>query len=91
MVRVLFKWTLSKSRLNGYTTEWVEVTSSVPHGSILGPTLFLMYINDLTDALNLSKCLMFADDDKIFKDIKNSTEFSSLQKDIDSMLRWCHI
>ena len=64
-----FKSYLSNRRqrvvLKGFDSEWVDVTSGVPQGSILGPTLFLMYINDLPDALHHARCLLFADDAKV--------------------------
>ena len=75
--------------LKGCTTDWVKVTSGVPQGSILGPTLFLMYINDLPDTLRNAKCLLFADDAKIFKEVQCVQDCRLLQFDINSMLRWC--
>ena len=75
--------------LNGYTTDWVSVTSGVPQGFILGPTLFLIYINELPDVLLHSKCLLFADDAKIFKNIQSVDDCHLLQNDIMGLTQWC--
>jgi len=52
--------------LNGCAAEWIEVLCGVPHGSVLGPLLFLIYVNELPKIVN-SSINMFADDTKIWK------------------------
>ena len=56
--------------LNGQTSEWRDVISGVPQGSVLGPLLFLIYINDLPDGLT-SLCKIFADDTSLFSKVHN--------------------
>ena len=51
--------------LLGCNSEWIRVKSGVPEGSVLGPLLFLIYINDIDDSVS-SKLLKFADDTKVF-------------------------
>ena len=61
-----------------------DVTSGIPQGSILGPVLFTIFINDLPDNLNVH-CKVFADDTKIYEDVKKSEQ---IQKDLYSMQKW---
>ena len=57
--------------LDGSTFEWVPVTSGVPQGSILGPLLYLLFINDMPDCTEHSILSLFADDAKCFRIINN--------------------
>ena len=50
---------------NGQRSSWEVIKSGVPQGSVLGPPLFLIYINDLSDVLT-SACKIFADDTSLF-------------------------
>jgi len=56
--------------LNGQLSEWVPVWSGVPQGSVLGPLLFIFYVNDIPDLIQGS-VRMFADDTKIYSIIKS--------------------
>ena len=73
--------------VNGASSEYVSVESGVPQGSVLGPTLFLLYINDLPDGLT-STPRLFADDTACHKKVKNSNDQSSLQNDLDKLADW---
>jgi hypothetical protein len=72
--------------MNSYS-EWAPVTSGIPQGSVLGPILFVIYINDLPDNLK-SECYMFADDTKVFKDINDIEDNKILQNDIQELENW---
>lgn len=67
----------------------IKVHSGVPEGSHLGPPLFNLFINDFQQILSFSDGLMFADDIKIFKIIKNVSDCLELQKDIEVFEKWC--
>jgi hypothetical protein len=62
--------------------------SGVPQGTSLGPLLFLIMINDLPDVLNNSKCLLFADDVKVYRTITKVHDCNLLQEDINRILLW---
>ena len=59
--------------INGTHSSWTRVGSGVPQGSILGPILFLLYINDMPDVVTNSLIVMFADNTKCFKVIDSLT------------------
>ena len=65
------------------------VTSGIPQGSVLGPILFVLYINDLPEVVDSkSMIFLFADDTKIFRRIDSQADNTQLQKDIDSLIEW---
>ena len=72
----------------GATSKERKVTSGVPQGSILGPMLFLLYVNDLPNTVNTSKVACFADDTKILKQVDNLQDTAGLQNDIISLNGW---
>lgn len=67
------------------------VTSGVPQGSILGPLLFTLYVNDIPSCIKHSKCLMYADDLKIYRPVCTVRDCLLLQKDIDCLSEWCSV
>lgn len=76
-----------KVGVNQQDSEWRAVTSGVPQGSVLGPVLFLIYINDIDSNL-VSKLLKFADDSKMCKNVQKTNDFELLQQDLDRLHEW---
>lgn len=64
-----------------------DVLSGIPQGSVLGPLLFIMFINDLPNSVN-SQVKIFADDTKVFKAIESLADNISLQSDLDKLMKW---
>ena len=73
--------------MNGVRSEWIDVTSGVPQGSVLGPVLFTIFINDLPERV-LSMMCLYADDSKIFREICSRKDADMLQRDLDSSVQW---
>lgn len=74
---------------NGVST-WKKVTSGVPQGSITGPLLFPLYVNDIPDIIS-STAKMFADDTKVYRKIKSKADCDLLQHDLNKLAAWSRI
>ena len=66
----------------------ISVTSGVPQGTVLGPLLFLEYVNDLPDCIQHSTIRLFADDCILHRPIQSESDAILLQEDINSLFTW---
>ena len=73
--------------LNGVASEWVKVESGVPQGSVLGPILFIIYINDLDENIK-NKLLKFADDTKLLGNVGREEGVKEIQEDLLHIEEW---
>ena len=73
--------------INGSISEEAAVTSGIPQGSVLGPLLFVIYINDLPQIVK-NEARIFADDTKLFTRSDNKEARASLQNDLDYLHQW---
>ena len=73
--------------VNGTHSSWENVTSGVPQGSVLGPALFLIYINDILEKIQ-SKMKLFADDSIVYREILSVDDHYILQRDLDLLADW---
>ena len=74
-------------RVNGESSKSASVLSGIPQGTVLGPLLFVIYINDILDNVD-SDGLLFADDAKIFRSILCKEDSLKLQGDIAKLEEW---
>ena len=77
-------------RIGSFTSGTKPVNYEVPQGSVLGPLLFILYVNDVTSVIKSSKFLMYADDLVFYTSSnKASLAHERLQSDIDNVFSWC--
>lgn len=74
--------------LEGARSSSAAVRSGVPQGTVLGPLLFLAYINDLPDVVKSSNVRLFADDSSLFRKIHTQQDKDLLQKDLTHLEDW---
>lgn len=72
---------------SNFASNWAPVTSGVPQGSVLGPLLFLLFINDVSFVIKNCVIKLYADDIKLYP--KKGTTFAQIQSDINSVVDFC--
>jgi len=86
-IREFLSGRTQRVRVDGKLSEEVRVTSGVPRGSVLGPILFLAYVNDISKNME-STIRLFADDCVIYKKIIKPEDMDKLQRDLDRLGKW---
>ena len=86
------KWVKFRNQkvvLDGEMSDPVPVTPGVPHGKVLSPLMFLLYINDINQNIN-SKIRLFADDCVLYREINPKLDCLEVQQDLQKLVYWSH-
>ena len=78
--------------INGLESSLLDISCGVPQGSVLGPTLFLLFINDLNSVINNSGHKLYADDTVLYSKCTLDDDVTlrlKLQEDLDNVSAWC--
>ena len=73
----------------GHISAPIDIISGVPQGTVLGPLLFLLYINDLPECIT-SSCSLFADDCLLYRKIESAEDCRALQCDLSKIETWAN-
>ena len=74
--------------VEGATSEEVSVLSGVPQGSVIGPLMFLILLNDIDTGTRFSHIASFADDTRILSGVKDTEDVANLQSDLEKVFEW---
>ena len=75
-------------KIDGITSNAFTTTSGIPQGSHLGPLLFILFINDISDVITSAEFLIYAGDLKLFHHIDSNYDRYLLQIDLDNVVEW---
>ena len=73
--------------VNGEHSKWTRVKSGVPQGTVMGPLLFLIYLNDLPNNIS-SEVRLYADDCVLYRKMESDNDSKELQRDLDRLYEW---
>ena len=73
--------------INRFSSKWKDVISGVPQGSVLGPVLFAIFINDMPSAVT-NRIKLYADDAKLYSAVRNTEDCLKLQEDLIRLEEW---
>jgi len=88
-IRSFLCYRKQRVKINGCYSEWTDVISGIPQGTILGPILFIIYVNDLPEICEqFVRIYLFADDAKLFKHVICDEDHKTLQLGLNALQDW---